>query len=271
MSVAKPLPSVDQVAQAFSQAAQTYDHVAGLQRMVADELLARGASFQQGKLLDLGSGTGYVSAKLAALTAVESVTGLDIAQGMLAYAQTQHSNAKLNWRLGDAQQLPKVLAASLGSYDLVVSSLAIQWCTDLPALFAGVAQCLAKNGVFHCTTLGPKTLHQLKWAWSQVDGFQHVNDFVAMDQLQGVLSQHFADVTIITESIELSYATVQQLIQDLKQLGASNHNVQAAPGLTGVGRLRKMIQAYESLRDEWGQLPVTYELFYIEARVEKKP
>jgi hypothetical protein len=32
-----------------------------------------------------------------------------------------------------------------------------------------------------------------------------------------------------------------------------------------------MIQAYESLRDEWGQLPVTYELFYIEARVEKKP
>jgi hypothetical protein len=36
----------------------------------------------------------------------------------------------------------------------------------------------------------------------------------------------------------------------------------------GVGRLRKMVQAYESLRDEKGQLPVTYEVYYIKAKTK---
>jgi len=59
---------------------------------------------------------------------------------------------------------------------------------------------------------------------------------------------------------------VQHLTKDLKQLGASNHNAHAAQGLMGVGRLRKMVQAYESLRDDEGQLPVTYEVYYIKAK-----
>lgn len=35
------LPDVDKVAQAFSQAAHTYDDVAGLQRIAADQLLKK--------------------------------------------------------------------------------------------------------------------------------------------------------------------------------------------------------------------------------------
>ena len=96
------LPDVDKVAQAFSQAASTYDDVAGLQRIAADQLLKKGPLVHQGKVLDIGSGTGYVSAQLAALEAVTSVRGLDIAQGMIDYAQLCHSDKKLNWQLGDA-------------------------------------------------------------------------------------------------------------------------------------------------------------------------
>ena len=66
----------------------------------------------------------------------------------------------------------------------------------------------------------------------------------------------------------LNYDKVQKLTRDLKDLGASNHNGQAAKGLTGMGRLRQMVQAYESLRDETGKLPVTYQALYITG---KKP
>jgi len=262
------LPNVQQVAQAFSQAAKTYDEVAGLQRIVADQLLAKGNGFHRGKVLDIGSGTGYVSAHLASIDSVVAVTGLDIAQGMLTYAQSRHHSAKLNWQLGDAQALPLNLLNSAKGYDVVISSLSIQWCKDLDAVFAGVAQCLAEDGVFHCATLGPQTLHQLKWAWSQVDNYQHVNEFVAFETLGNELNKHFSEVTIECETIELQYPSVQKLTKDLKQLGASNHNTQAAQGLMGVGRLRKMVQAYECLRDSLGQLPVTYEVYYIKAKTK---
>lgn len=57
--------------------------MASLQRLVADNLLTKGQTFQQGQILDIGSGTGYVSAHLAERQMVTKVTGLDIAQGML--------------------------------------------------------------------------------------------------------------------------------------------------------------------------------------------
>jgi len=98
--------------------------------------------------------------------------------------------------------------------------------------------------------------------------YQHVNEFVALDTLRDTLKNHFVEVDIVCETIELKYQSVQQLTQDLKQLGASNHNAQAAQGLMGVGRLRKMVQAYESLRDDEGQLPVSYEIYYIKAKTK---
>ncbi len=260
------LPDVQQVAQAFSQAAATYDQVAGLQRIVADQLLKKGADFHLGKVLDIGSGTGYVSAQLADVAEVTAVTGLDIAEGMLNYAKSHHLNSKLNWHLGDAQQLPLTLLSNAKSYDLIISSLAIQWCKNLDAVFSGVAHYLTEGGVFHGAILGPQTLHQLKWAWSQVDNYQHVNEFVALDTLKNTLTNHFVEVEIVCELIELKYPSVPQLTKDLKQLGASNRNVHAAQGLMGVGRLRKMVQVYESLRDDQGQLPVTYEVYYITAK-----
>ena len=157
------------------------------------------------------------------------------------------------------------------AYDLMTSSLAIQWCKNLDAVFAGVSQCLGKVGVFQCATLGPRTLQQLKWAWAQVDDYQHVNEFVALATLHQVLAKYFMEVDIERELIELQYPSVQQLTKDLKQLGASNHNAQAAQavqGLMGVGRLRNMVQAYESLRNDLGQLPITYEIYYIRAKTK---
>ena len=70
-----------------------------------------------------------------------------------------------------------------------------------------------------------------------------VNEFVALDILRDTLKNHFVEVDIVCETIELKYQSVQQLTQDLKQLGASNNNAQAAQGLMGVGCLRKMVQA----------------------------
>ena len=47
-----------------------------------------------------------------------------------------------------------------------------------------MARVLQPGGEFVASTLGPNTLKELRWAWQQVDDYQHVNEFIAEDVLQ---------------------------------------------------------------------------------------
>lgn len=254
------LPSIDQIAQSFSQAAQQYDDVADLQRLVADRLFDLYAQKLAGRVMDLGCGTGYVTGKLLAQTAISKITAVDIAPGMLALSRQRYGE-QVDWLLADAQSM----GVATDSHAAIISSLAIQWCADLPALFSNMARVLEPGGEFVAATLGPNTLRELRWAWAQVDDYQHVNEFVSEETLQQSIMPTFASLDWHRELVELKFASVGEILRSLKQLGASNHNSGARHGLTTKSQLKAMQQAYESLRDEQGQLTVTYEVFYLRA------
>ncbi len=255
------LPSVAQVAQAFSQAAQHYDAVAGLQRQAADHLINLCGSYLRGQVMDIGCGTGYLTRQVLQQGAVTQVLGVDVAEGMLNWCREHINDSRCDWLQADAQALP--LAAN--SLDLMVSSLAIQWCADEQALFSNISRVLRADGRFFATTLGPDTLAELRWAWQQVDDFQHVNEFVPQAELLKAVQPHFSEVDIQAHTICLKFDKVSEILRELKQLGASNHNLGASRGLTTRNQLRTMTAAYESLRDEQGKLPVSYQIYTISA------
>ena len=123
------LPDKRQVAASFSRAAATYDAVAELQRGVGDSLLARlPAELAVRRWLDLGCGTGHFSRALARRFAEAEGLAVDIAEGMLRHAR-EHGGAQ-HFIGGDAERLPLRGECC----DLLFSSLAIQWCADLPAV-----------------------------------------------------------------------------------------------------------------------------------------
>lgn len=254
------LPSIDQIAHSFSQAAQNYDDVAGLQRIVAERLFELHGQPLCGRVMDLGCGTGYVTGKLLQQAAINRVTAVDIAPGMLDLSRQRYGN-DVDWLLADAQSM----AVASASHDAIISSLAIQWCADLPALFSNTARVLKPGCDFIAATLGPNTLKELRWAWQQVDDYQHVNEFIAAEVLQQAIMPTFAGLQWHTEMVEMKFASVNEALRSLKQLGASNHNTGARHGLTTKSQLKAMQVAYESLRDEQGQLPLTYEVFYFKA------
>jgi trans-aconitate 2-methyltransferase len=92
------------------------------------------------RVVDLGCGTGELTARLHRELGATFTLGLDNAPAMLARSAA-HSEAGLRFALGD-------LASFQGDedWDLVFSSAAFQWVPDHPALLARLVAALAPGG-----------------------------------------------------------------------------------------------------------------------------
>lgn len=247
------------VAESFSRAARSYDSVARLQRQVGQRLLdSLPEKLLGNRVIDLGCGTGYFTERLAKKYASIELVGLDLAQGMLAFAGNErHTNA--HWLCADAEELP--LADQ--SVDLIFSNLAIQWCERLPKLATEINRVLKPGGYFAFTSLGENTLCQLRASWAEVDHYVHVNRFTSGGDCRRVFERKGMDFQRFeTDYCDLEYRDLRHLTDELKGLGAHNLNAGQNRGLTGPGQVRKLVQSYEQYRNQSGNLPATWEVVY---------
>ncbi|WP_078085243.1 malonyl-ACP O-methyltransferase BioC [Microbulbifer mangrovi] len=246
------------VARAFGRAAQSYDAAAHLQRAVCRELLGRvDGHCNPKRILDLGSGTGYGSALLRKRFPDAEIIALDLAPGMLAFARENRPQAD-NYIAADAEQLP----LRDGCIDLVFSSFALQWCYNLPQLFAEVRRVLSAGAQVLISTLVPGTLQELEESWSAVDGNVHVNRFLPASDWQQACADHQLGGLLQTEQRVLHFDAVTTLMRELKSIGAHNVNRAAGKGLLSRARLRQLTEAYENKRTGAG-LPATYQVLYL--------
>lgn len=245
------------VASSFGRAAQSYDQAARLQREVADQLLQRMPATVEGSVADLGCGTGYCVAQLAQRNYPTPIA-IDIAEPMLRYARDEKRLAAI-YLAGDAEAIP--LADN--SLDVIVSSLAVQWCEHLPRLFSEIRRVLKPNGSCYIATFGQNTLPELREAWQHVDDYSHVNRFYPMTVLERVAQQQGLLVEMQqSREFVLHYKNFLQLARELKALGAHNINRGRPRGLLGRARLQTLEAAYECYRDDEGMLPATYEVVF---------
>lgn len=249
----------------FDRAATSYDAAAVLQREVADRLLEQldYVRLQPKRVLDLGAGTGYCTEALAKRYKKAHIIAFDLAEGMLKQARKRFNPITRHFRghgfaCGDAESLP----FADNSFDLIVSSLTMQWCHDLEKTFNELRRVLKPGGLIQFSTFGPDTLKELRAAWSAVDGFTHVNEFLDMHVVgDAMVHAQFADPVMSMETITLTYETAVDLMKDLKAIGAHNVNQNRNHQLMGKRRLQAFIDAYEAFRNE-GRLPATYEVVY---------
>ncbi len=255
----------DWIRRSFDRAAASYDQAAVLQREVAGRLAERLELIRLNPdmILDVGSGTGYGSDLLRKRYPAARLINLDFAPAMLRRARAKAPWLE-RWRgrrayvCADAMALPLADA----SVDMIFSSLVLQWCDDLDAVFGEFRRVLRPGGLLMFATLGPDTLKELRASWAVVDGYSHVSRFLDMHDIgDAMVRARLADPVMDVEHIRLTYAEVKDLMRDLKSLGSRNATRGRSSGMTGRRRLRAMIQAYEQFRCD-GVLPATYEVAY---------
>lgn len=230
------------VKQAFSAAAPHYDGVAQLQREIGRALLQPVAwGGQQGRVLDIGCGTGFLTGELLARSSCQELIALDMALGMLQTTRAKLHHPKLRYVCADAEALP----LATGSIDSVFSNVALQWCNDLHAVFTDIKRVLKPGGQLAFATFGHGTLQELKAAWASVDNYRHVNDFYEEAQLCEMLRQAgFGAIHSERQDYPRRYGSVLALMKELKQLGAHHVLPGRNPHVTGKATLQRMIAAY---------------------------
>ena len=250
------------VVQAFDRASESYDAAAALQERVRNELVARlvELKIEPARILDLGAGTGHASRALKRRYPKSLKVAADIAPGMLMRAKAQSRWLRRFERVrADAYTLP----FRDGAFDVVFSSLMLQWCDDLDGVFAEIARVLKPGGVLLFSTFGPGTLAELRDAWGASDApGNHVNHFFDPHALGSALMHAgLSEPVLDVDRTVIGYPDVLTLMRELKAIGAHNVTAGRARGLTGRKRLAAMTQAYETLRRE-GNLPATYEIIH---------
>ncbi|HET9988713.1 MAG TPA: methyltransferase domain-containing protein [Kofleriaceae bacterium] len=77
-------------------------------------------------VLDVGSGTGVLSLAIRAVNPSGLISGIDVSAGFVAHATTQHADARIDFRIGDAQHLDFPDA----SFDAALSMLVLNFVPD---------------------------------------------------------------------------------------------------------------------------------------------
>ena len=247
----------------FDRAAASYDAAAVLQAQVREQLLARlqWIAFTPEVVVDLGCGTGHGAIALARRWPGARVIAADFAPGMLRETARHDADGRCERLAADARELPLPDA----SVDLVFSNLMLPWCDDPDAVFAGIARVLRPRGLYCFTTLGPDTLVELRAAWREADGHEHVIPLTDMHDIgDGLIRAGLVEPVLDVSRYTVTYPDLRSLMRDLKATGTRNAAGGRPRGLTTPARLEAVATAYEGFRRD-GVLPASCEVVFGQA------
>lgn len=243
------------IAASFGSAAATYDEAARIQQWAAEFLLNKiPQQTAEAKLLDIGCGTGKHSAQLAKKAV--NMTGVDLADGMIAYAQEQYPH--LHFITADAEHLPYADS----SVDGIFSNLTVQWSQQPAVLFEEWFRVLKPGGKVWFSTLTDKSLIELRNSFAKADNEPHVNVFPQLEQWQ-----HFVEQAgfIVNEQAHIKrtdyYDDLSSLLRSLKNIGAQTVLYRKTAKPMSKKHWQLLQSTYERVRHTQG-LPLSYQLAF---------
>lgn len=236
---------------------------------VADRMIERVMDIKRHfpHILDLGAGSGHFT-KLLDAEITDRVTMLDMSVHSLNRdpdSEFPLPPARLNI---DEEALLNTIPRN--SQDAVVSCLGLHWVNDLPGALIQIREALVPDGVFLGAMFGGDTLFELRTALQVAQAEREggisprvspMTDTRDMSNLLGRAG--FTLLTVDTDDVTVSYPSIWELMEDLRDMGESNAIVSRKPFL----KRDTLIAAdaiYKALHgNEDGSVPATFQIIYM--------
>ncbi|MCF7821615.1 MAG: methyltransferase domain-containing protein, partial [Mariprofundaceae bacterium] len=223
------------------------------------------------RILDIGCGTGYFTRLLSRRFKKADITALDLSESMVRHTNRAHSS-RMPWHgkrhhiVSDGCHLP----FADGSFDLVCSSLTMQWAADPVLMMQEMRRVLAPGGLMLFSTFGRRTLSELRQSLAEISNERAglVLPFPDVTSLGDSLMKLAVELPVTdTDLFTLTYPDTMALVRELKNIGASSAAIRGRPsGLYGRALLRQLDTIYRSKHgSEDGRVYATFEALYAQA------
>ncbi|MED4602306.1 malonyl-ACP O-methyltransferase BioC [Paenibacillus validus] len=268
----------------FDRYADDYDRNALVQIGMGDRLLElieqRISPDRVGHILEIGCGTGRLTASLLTRFPKARVYAVDLAPQMVRLTLERCSAEAEAGRLvvvsADAEGLTAEHFRELRlpeQADLIVSSATVQWFNEPADTMRAWLRMLKPEGVLAFATFGPRTFHELHDSFTaaaeslQAAGRRRGQHFLSLSDWESLLDGASEEVTRAFTGeetmYELHFRDVRSFLYSVKKTGAGNANQEPAGG-GGISRklLAAMEKAYVERYREPEGIRATYHLLY---------
>jgi malonyl-CoA O-methyltransferase len=228
----------DQIVERFDKAAPTYAGGAASQRWIARKLRER--VLQEGiagvqEVLEIGCGTGFLTAALLDDLGACRWLATDISPRMLEHCSIR-MDPRVTLRVMDGEH-PDLGARK---FDLIVSSMALQWFQDLGAGLEKLHSLLQPGGLLAVTTLGSDTFRE----WRKICLAEGCNASNPGYPTEGELQRRLGSgAKIHREPLPVSFDDLKGFLDHLKGIGARTAAAGHPPMTSGT--LRRILRAWE--------------------------
>lgn len=261
--------NLQHIRDAFTHRADVYDSHARLQQSVLLQAVRELVPLLDDttRLLDAGTGTGYVMELLRRLGVWPVLHGCDLSPGMCAFARQRWEHEDRLPELHAVCANVEALPYASNRFDVVLSSLTMQWVNASSAALSEFFRVLHPSG--HCliTSFGPSTLQELRTAFEAADSAPHVSEFASLDELQALAEKAgFMVVNARAEFRTQYYPSVREIMDTIRTIGAANKRTDRRRGMTGKGVFRKMEAYYREQYEGEEGIPASWEVLYLMLR-----
>ena len=267
--IATPAMDIKQsIRRNFARRAGSYDRHAGVQRLMARELLDRVQEelTLSRRILEVGCGTGYLTASLRQGHPGSELVALDLDAALIAQARRRLGpDSQVSWLVADGEFF------SQGDFDLIISNAVFQWFTNPREALQAYFQALSPRGCLAFATLGPQTFGELDASLRQAAAAMNLQTvpeipargFLNSQDWEDLLSRAgFSPIQMSRQIFTANFPTVPEFLRALKAMGATNPK----PRPFSPRLLNALIQAYDARFRTNGSVPATYEIIWAVAR-----
>ena len=258
------------IAARFSAAAATYHASATIQRSVAGRLSAMLAGTEAAdRILEIGCGTGLLTARLCRLFPRARIDALDMAGGMVTQCRARLVSASgLHCHVADLNNF-----RTEALYPLIVSSSALHWMDPIADVMETLAGMLTGQGRLVFAIMVRGTLAELSAARRRAAPHKlPARQLPTMPTVRAALTQ--AGLRIeeeLEESRRQMYASAGDLLRQLHEQGLTGGPLARSGHLLNRTDLRRLVRDYDHRYREGDGVYASYQAAYFRTRKNLQP